>query len=148
MSRSAWVTILLVLLVGCQTAKEAYREAAGPEVGRHRVTITNLAMSETDFTNSAVGTPKPVLIRVLKDGSEVYAERVEGYRGQKDPGVAFEIDYSPQSRYEFKIDEIVVMTAGKTWNWSSSSPGQWIFDDARKDFGAGSSIQFRDEKVR
>jgi hypothetical protein len=105
-------------------------------------------MSESDFTNSALGTPKPVQIRVLKDGAEVLSQRVEGYRGPKDPGVAFEIDYNAQSRYEFKIEEITVITEGKKWQWASTAPGEWIFDDERKNFGSGSSIEFRDEKIQ
>ena len=135
------------LLAGCRTAKEAYHEIAGPESGRHRITVTQLALSETDFTDSALGNPKPIRIRALKDGAEVFSTRVEGYRGPKDPGVSFEIDYDPRSRYEFKIDEVSVVTSGREWNWASAKPGEWIFDAKRKNFGAGSSIEFRDEKV-
>jgi hypothetical protein len=147
-ARLALLGTFAALLVSCRSARETYREVVGPEPGRHRVTVTHLALSESDFTNSALSTPKPVQIRVLKDGAEVLTQRVEGYRGPKDPGVAFEIDYDAQARYEFQIEEIVVMTEGKTWKWSSSKPGEWIFDDQRKNFGAGSSIEFRDEKIK
>ena len=67
--------------------------------------------------------------------------------GHQDPGVSFEIDYDPRSRYEFKIDEVADVTSGREWNWASAKPGEWIFDEKRKNFGAGSSIEFRDEKV-
>lgn len=139
---------LAAVALSCGKAEKVYREIAGPEPGRYRVTITTLAMSESDFTNSALGTPKPVKLSVLKDGGEVFSRKVEGYRGPKDPGISFEVDYDSSSRYELKIEEVALVTTGKTWNWQSAEPGNWIFDEGRKNFGSGSSIEFRDEKVR
>ena len=133
---------------GCNSTGNAVRAIAGPEAGRHRITIASLALSESDFTKSALGGPKDFEIRALKDGAEVYKTKVAGFRGPKSMGTTFEVDYDPQARYEFKIDEISVISAGAHWSWSSTQPGNWIFGKDRKNFGSGSSIEFRDEKVQ
>jgi hypothetical protein len=146
--RVACLTLLLASVVGCQTAKDTYRGVVGPEAGRHRVTVTNLALSESDFTKSALGGPMDIEIRALKDGAEMFKTKVEGFRGPKALGTAFEIDYDSHSRYEFKIDEVEVISTGHHWSWSSTEPGNWIFGGDRKNFGLGSSIEFRDEKVQ
>lgn len=132
---------------GCNSTGRAIRAVAGPELGRHRVTVASLALSESDFTNSALGGPKDVEIRALKDGTEVFKTKVAGFRGPKAIASTFELDYEPQARYEFKIDEVTVVSAGRQWAWSSNASGNWIFDQGRKNFGSGSSIEFRDEKV-
>ena len=139
---------LAVAITGCQSGGQAYRAVAGPEVGRHRVTIVNLALSESDFSKSALGGPKDFEIRALKDGAEIFKAKVPGFRGPKALGTSFEMDYDPNARYEFKIDEVVVVSDGRRWSWSSTAPGNWIFDRGRKNFGSGSSIEFRDEKVQ
>jgi hypothetical protein len=83
MIRVACISLLLASAVGCQTAKDTYRGVVGPEAGRHRVTVTNLALSESDFTKSALGSPKDIEIRALKDGAEIFKTKVEGFRGPK-----------------------------------------------------------------
>jgi len=142
------VAALVLTSGGCKSGERAYRAVAGPEAGRHRITIAGLAVSESDFSNSALGGPKDIEIRALKDGAEIFKTKLAGYRGPKAVGTTFEIDYDPQSRYEFKIDEVEVVSTGHHWSWSSTEPGNWIFGRARKNFGSGSSIEFRDEKVQ
>jgi hypothetical protein len=118
----------------------------GPERGRHRITISEIALSDSDFTKSALGNPRAIELHAYKDGADVLVGKLPGFRGPKQPGLTFEIDYEPKSRYEFKILETQMLTEPQSWQWSSTEPGNWIFE-GRRTFGSGSSIEFRDEKV-
>jgi hypothetical protein len=104
-------------------------------------------MSESDFTNAALGGPKDIEIRALREGVEVFKTQTHGFRGPKTLGTTFEVDYDSNARYEFKIDEVTLISPGSHWLWSSSRPGNWIFD-GRRTFGSGSSIRFVDQKVQ
>src|SRR5206468_3024384 len=89
---------LITLLSVCTSGCNSLPGIGGPGRGRHRITITELALSESDFTNSALGSPKPLLLRAYKDGAAVEIGRVDGFRGPRQVGLSFELDYDPNSR--------------------------------------------------
>lgn len=137
---------LLFMLSACNSPAPV-KKKVGPEPGRHKITITRLALSDSDFTLTAFGNPRDIDLFVAKDGARKKIGTIDGYRGPKDQTISFEIDYDPVSRYEFVLEETAMMGQAKKWSIFSEKPGGWPFSQSSS-FGAGSSITFVDTKVR
>lgn len=137
---------LFCLFSGC-TSPTPIAQKMGPEPGRHMITITRLALSESDFSLTAFGNPREIDLYAARDGARTKVGTIRGFRGPKDVNISFEMDYDPASRYEFTIEETAIMGQAKRWNFSNNQPGVWIFSRGGP-FGSGSSIAFLDEKVR
>lgn len=144
--------LFCLALCACEKSPEPQKATpipmpTGPIPGRHKITVTKLALSGNDFSLTAFGNPREIELYAAKDGERKQVGKISGFRGPKDLNLTFELDYDPNSRYEFMIEETVLMGQGKKWNLSGSQPGNWPFAKGGP-FGTGSSIVFVDEKVR
>lgn len=146
MIRKLCIVGFLLLFSACSSPAPVAKKG-GPELGRHKITITRLALSDSDFTLTAFGNPREIELYAARDGARIKVGAIPGFRGPKDVKISFEMDYDPASRYEFTIEETKVLGQAKTWNFSQNQPGGWIFSRGGP-FGSGSSIVFVDEKVR